>query len=68
MDLPTEVNQVPAANILIPAAVVFTGGTFEQTKQFARALNLNFVNKDQFYETQRFMKQQFQGHSAQGIL
>ena len=48
-----EVNQVPAGNILIPAAVVFTGGTFEQTKQFARALNLNFVNKDQFYETQR---------------
>lgn len=42
----------PAGNILIPAATVITGGTYESTKQFANALNLNFVNKDQFYDVQ----------------
>ena len=35
-------------NILIPAAIVFTGGSYESMKQFSNALNLNFVNKDQF--------------------
>ena len=47
-----ELHNKPAGNILIPAATVITGGTYESTKQFANALNLNFVNKDQFYNVQ----------------
>lgn len=47
-----ELHNKPAGNILIPAATVITGGTYESTKQFANALNLNFVNKDQFYDVQ----------------
>lgn len=48
-----EINETPAGNIVIPAAVLFTGGTFESTRKFSEALNLNFVNKDQFYNVQR---------------
>ena len=47
-----ELDNKPAGNILIPAATIITGGTYESTKQFANALNLSFVNKDQFYQVQ----------------
>lgn len=47
-----DLHNKPAGNILIPAATIMTGGTYEATKQFANAINLNFVNKDQFYEVQ----------------
>ena len=47
-----EFNKRPAGNILIPSAVVFTGSTYETTKQLFHALNMNFVNKDQFYKVQ----------------
>ncbi|CAB4024059.1 Hypothetical predicted protein [Paramuricea clavata] len=43
-----EIDNKPAGNILIPAATVITGGSYESMKQFSNALNLNFVNKDQF--------------------
>ncbi|XP_046863220.1 uncharacterized protein LOC124456963 [Xenia sp. Carnegie-2017] len=42
----------PAGNVLIPAATIFIGSTYEPLKQFANALNLGFVNKDQFYNMQ----------------
>ena len=50
-------NKKTAGNILIRAGIVLTGGTYEATKQFAHALhaqtlNLNVVNKDQFYDVQ----------------
>ena len=48
-----ELHNKPAGDILIPAATVITGGSFESTKQFASALNLNFVNKQQFYDVQK---------------
>ena len=41
-----ELHKKPAGNILIPSAIVFTGGTYEATKQISQALNMNFVNKD----------------------
>ena len=47
-----ELHNKPVGNILIPAAITATGGTYQSTKQFANALNLNFVNKDQFYQVQ----------------
>ena len=47
-----DLNNSPAGNVLIPSAIVFTGGTYEATKQFSQALNMNFVNKDQFYKVQ----------------
>ena len=47
-----QLHNKPAGNILIPAAIVFTGGSYESMKQFSNALNLSFVNKDQFYGVQ----------------
>ena len=47
-----EIDNKPAGNILIPAATVITGGSYESMKQFSNALNLNLVNKDQFYDVQ----------------
>ena len=47
-----QLHNKPAGNILIPAAIVFSGGSYEPMKQFSHALNLNFVNKDQFYDVQ----------------
>ena len=47
-----QLNNKPAGNILIPAAIVFSGGSYEPLKQFSNALNLKFVNKDQFYDVQ----------------
>ena len=47
-----ELHKKPAGNILIPSAIVFTGGTYEATKQLSQALNMNFVNKDEFYKVQ----------------
>ncbi|XP_046863251.1 uncharacterized protein LOC124456997 [Xenia sp. Carnegie-2017] len=42
----------PAGNVLIPAAIILTGETFEPMKQFSMAFNLTFVNKYQFYKVQ----------------
>ena len=47
-----DLNNLPAGNVLIPSAIVFTGGTYEPIKQFSQALNMNFVNKYQFYDVQ----------------
>ena len=47
-----DLNNLPAGNVLIPSAIVFTGGTYEPIKQFSQALNMNFVNKHQFYDVQ----------------
>ena len=47
-----QLHNKPAGNILIHAAIVFSGGSYEPMKQFSRALNLNFVNKDQFSDVQ----------------
>ena len=47
-----QLHNKPAGNILIPAAIVFTGESYESMKQSSNALNLNFVNKDQFYGVQ----------------
>ena len=47
-----ELHKKLAGNILIPSAIVFTGGTYEATKQLSQALNMNFVNKDEFYKVQ----------------
>ena len=42
-----ELHGKPAGEILIPAATVITGGTYEPMKQFADGLNLKFVSKCQ---------------------
>lgn len=49
---PTTSNHIPAGNVLIPAAIVCTGGTYQDFSNFADALNLNFVGKSSFYQTQ----------------
>ena len=49
----SDLNNRPAGNVLIPSAIFFTGGSYEATKNFSQALNMNFVNKDQFYKSIR---------------
>ena len=49
---PTTKKNVPAGNLLIPAAILFTGGTFQEFSSFAEALKLNFISKSSFYKTQ----------------
>lgn len=40
-------------NLLIPAAVLFTGTTFTEINQWARMLNLQLPKKTQFYDVQK---------------
>ena len=49
---PTTDKNVPVGNLLIPAAIVLTGGTFEEFSNFASALKLNFIGRSSFYNTQ----------------
>jgi len=49
---PITENNVPAGNLMIPAAIVFTGGSFQEFSSFAEALKLNFISRSCFYNVQ----------------
>jgi len=49
---PTNSKNIPEGNILIPAAILCTGGTFQVLHNFAKSLKLNFISKASFYKTQ----------------
>ena len=43
----------PAGNLLIPAAILYSGNTYNNTADFSKHLNLQFVSSTQYYETQK---------------
>ena len=50
---PTSTHKnIPAGNLLIPAAIVCTGGTFQDLSNFAEALQLNFISRSIFFDMQ----------------
>ena len=46
-------NNIFIGDLLISAAILYTGGTFQGACHFAKALNLNFVRKSRFYDVQK---------------
>lgn len=44
-----------AGNLLIPAAILFSGNTYQHIKDFAKYLNLQFVSKSHYYKIQKHM-------------
>ncbi|XP_028519514.1 uncharacterized protein LOC114576651, partial [Exaiptasia diaphana] len=45
-------NNTPILNLLIPAAIVCTGGAFQEFSNFADALQLKFIGKSCFFKMQ----------------
>ena len=46
------INGTAAGNVLIPAAILFSGNTYKHTEGFARHLNLQFISSSHYYTTQ----------------
>ena len=46
------VNGMPLCNLLIPAAILFTGNTFTPIEHFSSCLNLQMISKTTFYKVQ----------------
>ena len=46
------VDGMPLCNLLIPAAILFTGNTFTPIEHFSSCLNLEIVSKTTFYKVQ----------------
>ena len=46
------VNGMPLCNLLIPAAILFTGNTFKPIEHFSSCLNLQMISKTTFYKVQ----------------
>ena len=46
------INGTAAGNLLIPAAILFSGNTYKHTADFAKHLNLQFVSSLHYYTTQ----------------
>ena len=46
------VNGMPVCNLLIPAAILFTGNTFTPIEHFSSCLNLQMISKTNFYKVQ----------------
>ena len=42
-----------AGNLLIPAAILYSGNTYKHTADFAKHLNLQFVSSSHYYDTQK---------------
>jgi hypothetical protein len=45
-------NRLPAGNLLISAAVLFSGNTFTNLDNFCKILNLQYLSEKSFYEIQ----------------
>jgi len=48
----TTHKNIPSGNLLIPAAIICTGGTFQEFSNFAEALQLQFIGKSSFFKMQ----------------
>jgi len=46
------INKTPAGNLLLAAAILFTGNTFARINEFCACLNLKFISKSLFYDVQ----------------
>ena len=46
------VNGTAIGNLLIPAAILFTGNTFRHVTDFAKYLNVQFVSASHYYSVQ----------------
>ena len=46
------INGTAAGNVLIPAAILFSGNTYKHTEGFARHLNFQFISSSLYYTTQ----------------
>ena len=51
-DSQPSTNRTPVANLLIPAAILFSGCTYASLKHFSNILNLQFVSEAHFYHIQ----------------
>ena len=51
-DSQPSINGMPIDNLLIPAAILFSSNTFTPINHFATCLNLQLVNKSNFYKIQ----------------
>ena len=47
------VNQTPAGNLLISAAILFSGNSFSKINEFSSFLSLQFISETKFYEFQK---------------
>ena len=45
-------NGIPLGNLLLPAAILFSGNTYANLHQFSNILNLQFVSEPHFYRIQ----------------
>ena len=48
-----SVDGTAAGNLLIPAAILFTGNTYKHTADFAKYFNLQLVSSSHYYTTQK---------------
>ena len=48
-----SINGTAAGNLLIPAAILYSGNTYKHTADFARHLNLQFVSPSHYYKIQK---------------
>ena len=48
-----SVEGTAAGNLLIPAAILYSGNTYKHTADFAKHLNLQFVSSTHYYKTQK---------------
>ena len=48
----SDINGMSGANILVAAAILFTGNTYSRISEVAELLNLNFMSRGTFYNIQ----------------
>ena len=48
-----SIDGTAAGNLLIPAAILYSGNTYKHTADFAKDLNLQFVSSSHYYKTQK---------------
>ena len=48
-----QIGRTAAGNLLIPAAVLFSGNTYQHIADFAKHLNLEFVSSAHYYSVQK---------------
>lgn len=48
------INRLPAGNLLVSAAILFSGNTFQRVCQIASFLNLQFFSPNTYYDIQRY--------------
>ena len=52
-DSPPNIKRRPVGNLLLAASILFTGNIFARMSRLASCLNLQFISKSVFYDTQQ---------------